>query len=111
MLGILKGHKALAASTHPGDQEPIKWVVIAIVGWGEAEVIHSKLESVNIPCLLQREAAGAVFGITFGPMGEVRVLVPESLAEEALDVIGDNEADNEGDEVMGENLSENDETG
>lgn len=60
--------------------------------------MHSKLESVNIPCLLQRESAGAVFGITFGPMGEVRVLAPEALADEALDVLSDNGSYDDGDE-------------
>ncbi len=97
MIGVLKGLFIKAAETNPGGDEPPRWAVIAIVGWAEAEVLRSKLESANIPCLLQREAAGAAFGITIGPMGEVRVLVPESLADQAADLLDEDVVDDEGD--------------
>ena len=87
MIGILRGTVAKAADTTPGGSTPERWVVIAIVSPVEAEVMRSKLESERIPCILQRESAGAVFGITFGPLGEVRVLVPESMADKALDLL------------------------
>jgi hypothetical protein len=91
MIGILKGRftRTAAAATTPGGDEAPRWVVIAIVSWAEAEVMRSKLESEGIPCLLQREAAGAAIGITIGPLGEVRVLVPESLAERAIDLLSE----------------------
>ena len=48
-----------------------------------AHVIKTKLESAGIPVLLDYESAGVVLGITVDGLGEVRVMVPESLAEEA----------------------------
>jgi hypothetical protein len=48
-----------------------------------AQVIKTKLESAGIPALLDYESAGVVLGITVDGLGEVRVMVPESLAEEA----------------------------
>src|SRR5512141_2269420 len=92
MIGVLKGIVSRAATTTPGGDERLRWVVIAIVSWAEAEVMRSKLESEGIPCLLQREAAGTAFGITIGPMGEVRVLVPETLADRALELLNDRDA-------------------
>ena len=99
MIGVLKGLFTKAAETTPGGDEPPRWVVIAIVGWAEAEVLRSKLESANIPCLLQREAAGAAFGITIGPLGEVRVLVPEPLADQAADLLDEDRVD-EGEDAV-----------
>jgi hypothetical protein len=48
-----------------------------------AQVIQTKLESAGIPALLDYESAGVVLGITVDGLGEVRVMVPEGLAEEA----------------------------
>jgi len=48
-----------------------------------AHVFKTKLESAGIPVLLDYESAGVVLGITVDGLGEVRVMVPESLAEEA----------------------------
>ena len=93
MIGVLKGRISQATQTTPRGDEPPRWVIIAIVSWAEAEVMRSKLESEGIPCLLQREPAGAVFGITIGPLGEVRVLVPEPLAERAIDLLSENTSD------------------
>ena len=49
----------------------------------QAQVIKTKLESAGIPALLNYESAGVVLGITVDGLGEVRVMVPEALAEEA----------------------------
>ncbi|HID61774.1 MAG TPA: DUF2007 domain-containing protein [Anaerolineae bacterium] len=48
-----------------------------------AQVIKTRLESAGIPALLDYESAGVIFGITVDGLGEVRVMVPEALAEEA----------------------------
>ncbi|MCL5996950.1 MAG: hypothetical protein M1546_12975 [Chloroflexi bacterium] len=87
MIGVLKNRFTQVAKSTPGGDAPVRWIVIAIVSWAEAEVMRSKLESEGIPCLLQREPAGAVFGISIGPLGEVRVLVPEPLADQAIDLL------------------------
>jgi hypothetical protein len=95
MIGVLKGLVPLAMNTTPGGEEPQRWIVIAIVSWGEAEIMRSKLESENIPCLLQREGAGMAIGLTIGPMGEVKVLVPEHLADRATELLSTNDIDDE----------------
>jgi len=48
-----------------------------------AEVVKAKLESAGIPVLLDYESVGPVLGITVDGLGEVRVMVPEALADEA----------------------------
>jgi len=93
MIGILKRTFAKTAEATSGDDDHIRWIVIAIVGWAEAEIMRSKLESEGIPCVLQREAVGVVYGITIGPMGDVRVLVPEPLVERAIDLLSEGELD------------------
>ena len=53
----------------------------------QASVIKSHLESEGIPVLLRYESAGRVFGLTVDGLGEVRVLVPKGLAEDAKRII------------------------
>ncbi len=53
----------------------------------EAQVIKSLLESYGIPCLLKSEAAHSVHTFAVDGMGEVRVMVWESMAEEAKGLI------------------------
>lgn len=78
------GRLGRAAETTPGGDEPAKWVVIrANISPGEAVVIRGRLESEGIPAVLQQEALGSVLGLTVGPLGSARVLVPEDLVEEA----------------------------
>jgi hypothetical protein len=51
----------------------------------QAHVIKGKLETEGIPVLLQYESQ--VFAVTVDGMGEVRILVPEPLAERAREII------------------------
>ena len=53
----------------------------------EAQVIKTKLESAGIPALLDYESAGVVLGITVDGLGEVRVMVPDALAQEAEELL------------------------
>ena len=48
----------------------------------EAQVIRGLLESYGIPCLLRSNAAQSVHMFTVDGMGEVKVMVWESAAEE-----------------------------
>ena len=57
----------------------------------QAQVIKTKLESASIPALLDYESAGVVLGITVDGLGEVRVMVPEGLAEEARVLLAEEE--------------------
>ena len=56
----------------------------------EALVIKSLLESYDIPCLLRSNAAPSVHMFTIDGMGEVRVMVMESLADKAGKLIKGN---------------------
>ena len=56
-------------------------------GEAEAQVIKGLLESYDIPCLLQSNAAPSVHMFTVDGMGEVRVMVRESMADEAKKLI------------------------
>jgi len=57
-------------------------------GEAEAQVIKGLLESYDIPCLLQSNAAPSVHMFTVDGMGEVRVMVRKSMAAEARELIG-----------------------
>lgn len=53
----------------------------------EAQVIKGLLESYRIPCFLKSHAAPSVHQFTVDGMGEVRVLVMDSLADRAIELI------------------------
>jgi hypothetical protein len=79
---------ATAAETPKGGRESTPWIVVAEnVSPGEAAVIKGRLESEEIPAVIQQEAIGSVFGLTVGPLGSANVLVPEPLAERALAIL------------------------
>jgi len=61
----------------------------AVEGSMEAEIIRSKLESYQIPVLLQYEAVGRIFGITMDGLGKVKIMVPESFLEEARKILAE----------------------
>lgn len=68
------------------DQDDVKLErVHTAAGHLQAHIIKGKLESEGIPVLLQYESQ--VFAVTVDGMGEVRVLVPEPLAERAREII------------------------
>ena len=49
----------------------------------QAQIIKGKLETNDIPVLLEYESLGLVMGLTVDGLGQVRVLVPEEKAETA----------------------------
>ena len=53
----------------------------------EAQVIKSLLESYGMPCLLNSDAARSVHVLTVDGMGEVKVIVWESMVEKARRLI------------------------
>jgi hypothetical protein len=76
--------------TTPGGDKSVRWVVVGLnLSPTEAMVIKSRLDSEGIPALVQQEAVGAVLGLTVGPLGSAKVLVPESLAEQALAILAE----------------------
>jgi hypothetical protein len=64
------------------------FVVVKIVqGEARANIIRAHLESEGIPVYLKYESAGIIYGITADGIGEVKILVPQELAEEAKQII------------------------
>ena len=63
-------------------------VIYTATGQLEAQVIKTHLESEGIPVILRYESAGIVYGLTVDGLGEVKVLVPDSLASIAREIIG-----------------------
>lgn len=61
--------------------------VYRAAGEAEALIIKGLLESYGIPCLLKSNAARSVHVFAVDGMGEVRVMVGESRAEEAKRLI------------------------
>ena len=57
--------------------------VYRAAGEMQARVIQGLLESYGIPCLLKSDAASSVHAFTVDGMGEVRVMVWESMFDKA----------------------------
>jgi hypothetical protein len=53
----------------------------------EAQVIKSLLEGFEIPCFLKSNAAPSVHIFTMDGMGEVKVMVLDSMADKARELI------------------------
>ena len=58
-------------------------------GEAEALIVKGLLESNGIACLLKSNAAPSVHVFTIDGMGEVKVMVGESVAEKARGLIGE----------------------
>ncbi|MGC8838910.1 MAG: putative signal transducing protein [Anaerolineae bacterium] len=65
------------------DEERDPVVVYRSAGQLGAEVVRAKLEAAGIPAVLAYDSGSTVFALTVDGLGEVRVLVPAHLAEEA----------------------------
>ncbi len=59
----------------------------------QAQIIKGKLETNDIPVLLEYESLGPVMGLTVDGLGQVRVLVPEEKAETARALLEESELD------------------
>jgi hypothetical protein len=79
-----------ASETTPGGREPTRWVAVGVnFSPAEATVIKGRLESYGIPAVIQQEAVGVVMGLTVGPLGSARVLVPEPMVKQALAILAE----------------------
>lgn len=56
-------------------------------GLMEAEIIKSKLENFEIPCMLKFEAVGRLLGITSDGLGKVQIMVPPDYLEKAKEIL------------------------
>ena len=71
-------------------------VTVRTARYMEAQIIKGRLESEGIPVLLSYESAGLVYGLTIDGLGEVKVMVPKHLAEEAKGILTAGELTEEG---------------
>ena len=67
--------------------------VYRAAGEMEAQVIKGLLESYGVPCLLKSNAARSVHVFAVDGMGEVRIMVWESMADKAKRLIEEKEYD------------------
>jgi hypothetical protein len=88
--GASRKKEKRTAETTGGGREPVPWVVVAHhLNPGEATIIKGRLDSEEIPAIIQQEALGAVLGLTVGPLGSAKILVPEPLAERTLAILAE----------------------
>ena len=62
-------------------------VVYTATGQGQADIIKGALVAAGIPVETSREGAGAAYGLTVGPLGMVDILVPETYAAQAEELL------------------------
>lgn len=62
------------------------WVVITTVSPPDDAILESLIQSFGIPVRLIH-SLGSVFGLSIGPLGEVKIAVPEALAQKAHDLL------------------------
>ena len=88
-----------SSETTPGSTEPTPWIVVAHhLMPAEAVIIKGRLESEGLVAIIQQEAMGQVLGLTVGPLGAAKVLVPEPQAEQALAILAETFEADESDE-------------
>jgi hypothetical protein len=68
--------------------------LMVVDGLMEAEIIKSKLENFEIPCMLKFEAVGRLLGITSDGLGKVQVMIPPDYLEKAKEIL-DTETDDQ----------------
>ncbi len=67
-----------------------KWIVVdEVAGILQAKLIQSYFEAHDISVVLSQEAAGSVYPVTVGKLGEVQIFVPADDAERARNLLDD----------------------
>lgn len=61
----------------------------------EAHIISGKLQSHDIPAMVDREAAAQALGLTLGRLGELRVLVREQDYHRAIELLAESDESDE----------------
>ncbi len=65
--------------------------VYRTAGLLQAAVVKGRLESAGIPVMLDYESLGRVMGLTVDGLGEVRVLVPDDRADDARQLLAEDD--------------------
>ncbi len=75
------------SATADNELEQVPVVVWEAANPLEAQVVKARLESEGIPAMIRGEALGNVYGLTVGGLAQSDVLVPEALAEKAIELL------------------------
>ena len=86
---------SMFSSKKKWNKQPGLAEVCVTSGLLQAEIIKGKLETHDIPVLLEYESLGPVMGLTVDGLGQVRVLVPEDKVEMAQALLEDIEEDDD----------------
>ncbi len=82
------------------DKANEEWSVLTSVSQpDEAHLIGGLLTSAGIAVKMERDVAGAIYGLTIGPLADIVILVPagqRSAAEKVLEAIRTESPDEEG---------------
>lgn len=65
----------------------------------EADIVRSKLEAFDIPCIIRNESAGHLFGIMLDGLARTKILVPEDCLELAREALKPGELDSPDEET------------
>ena len=63
-------------------------------GEPEAYIVKGRLESAGIPVMLHYESAGIIYGLTVDGLGQMEIMVPVDLADEAKNLLSENPVNN-----------------
>ncbi len=86
--GLLQAARARTVSrTRFGDGENRLVVVYRAANEIEAALVVALLDSEGIPAMTTGESVGSVYGMQFGPLAEVSILVKRVLAPRAVQII------------------------
>lgn len=68
------------------------WMVVYIAhSEPEAYIVAGRLQTDGIPAFVHQEPVGRAYGLTVGPLGEVKVLVSPGDYEQALAILDDDD--------------------
>lgn len=80
--------EGIEKTTTPGDNESIRWKVVARTpGLTPAVIVAGRLHAEGIPARAWQEGAGQALGLTVGLLGNGHVAVPEEYEEQALTIL------------------------
>ena len=65
-----------------------QWIAVYIThNLPEAHILLGKLQANEIPAMIHQEAGATALGITFGNLGEIKILVSPADYEQAVDLL------------------------
>ena len=76
--------------------------LMVVDGLMEAEIIKSKLDNFEIPCMLKFEAVGRLLGITSDGLGKVQIMIPPGYLEKAQEILNTETDDQQAQEDSGQ---------